>query len=593
MISGFGDFRDSLFALKEYKGRSKVLALDQAVKRFLKPSMTLHVSDRASALVREIIRQFYGTKPTFTLIAIMVTEQVINLIHCGLIKKVITSNCSEALPTPAPSRIIQKAIKNHTIEIENWTLLSLTQRLMAGAFDLPFMPTKSILGSSMAEENQGSFYEMPDPFGTGTKVGLVKALQPDISLIHGWAADAEGNLITAPYLFTGEDAWGAKASRYGVVATVEYLVSTDFIRKHSALVTIPGYMVNSVSVAPFGAHPLSMATNFGIPEFEPYETDYEFIIERRRASQNDQDLDAWIKSWVLDCPNHDAYLSKLGQERISVLRRRAGIDSWKENIASASISRNLDYNPREMMVIAAARKLVELVREKGYKGILFGIGVSCLAAYLAYYQLRQQDYDVELWLGGAGFYGFSPRPGAPLYPPYGDSPTILTSKMISEVTTTYGIFIGGRQGNSISVLSAAEVDKYGNINSTKTSPDSYLIGSGGSNDAVNAKEVLLLVPQSSRRLVENVYYVSCPGDNVKVLVTDRGIFQKEDGEFVLTHYFPSPAISSEEQALNEIRSNCGWKLKITPKIAQVSPPSLEELLLLRTFDPGGHFIGTR
>lgn len=593
MTAQFGDFRDGLFAPKEYEGRSKLLNLDQAVKRYVKPGMTLHVSDRASALVREIIRQFYGTKPDFTLIAIMVTEYLINLVHCGLVRKIITSNCSEALPTPAPSRVIQRAFRNNTVDIENWSLLSLTQRLMAGAFDLPFMPTKSILGSTMAEENQSSFCEMLDPFGTGTKVGLVKKLTPDLSLVHGWAADPEGNLITAPYLLTGEDAWGAKASKGGVVATVEHLVSTEFIRRHSALVTIPGYMVNSVSVTPLGAHPLSMATNFGIAEFEPYDTDYEFIMERRRASQREQDLNAWIETWVLDSPSQDAYLSKLGEERILSLKRRASIDSWKDNPALVLVSRSRDYSSREMMVIAAARKVAEAVRNHGYKGILFGIGVSCLAAYLAYYKLRQEGCEVDLWLGGAGFYGFSPRPSSSQYPPYGDPPTISSSKMVAEVTNTYGVFVGGRQGNSISVLSAAEVDKYGNINSTRTSPDSYLIGAGGSNDAVNAKEVVLVVPQSASRLVKKVYYVSCPGNNVKVLVTDMAIFQRIDGEFVLTGYLPSPTVSSTEQAIDQIRQNCGWQLKVAPGITAVSPPSLEELVLLRTFDPQGYFLGSR
>lgn len=592
MITKFGDFRDDIFKMKEYEGKSKVLDLREAVKRYVKPNMKLHISDRASALVSELIRQFYGTKPDFTLIAILVTEQLANLVHCGLVKRVITSNCSEALPTPGPSRVIQKAFKDKTIELENWTLLSLAQRLMAGAFDLPFMPTKSILGSGMVKENHDSFYEISDPFGSGTKVGLVKALNPDISLIHGWAADPEGNIIAAPYLLTGEDAWGAKASNHGVVATVEHIVSSQFIKEHSALVTIPGYMVNSISLATLGAHPLSMATNFGISKFEPYETDFEFITQRRQASRNDEDLDAWIKTWVLDCPDQNDYLSKLGDERILSLRRRASMDSWKDNPALDAVSHSAEYNSREMMIIAAARRLEESVLNNRYKGILFGIGISCLAGYLAYYKLKQSGYDVELWLGGAGFYGFSPRPSNSAYPPYGDPPTMLTSKMISDVINTYGVFIGGKQGNSISVLSAAEVDKYGNINSTKTSPDSYLIGSGGSNDAVNAKEVLLIVPQSPRRLVENVYYITCRGDKVKVLVTDMGVFQKVNGEFVLTSYLPNPTVSSSEEAISQIRQNCGWELKISPQITEISPPSLEELLLLRTFDPQGYFTKT-
>ena len=593
MISKFGDFRDDIFALKEYEGKNKVLGLGEAIKCYVKPNMKLHISDRANALVSELIRQFYGTKPDFTLITILVTEQLANFVHCGLAKTVITSNCSEALPTPGPSRVVQKAFKDKTIELENWTLLSLAQRLMAGAFDLPFMPTKSILGSSMAKENQDSFYETSDPFGSETRVGLVKALNPDISLVHGWAADPEGNIIVAPYLLTGEDAWGAKASNDGVIATVEHIVSSQFIREHSALVTIPGYLVNSVSPVTLGAHPLGMTTNFGISEFEPYETDFEFIVERRQASRSDEDLDAWIKNWVLDCPDQNDYLSKLGDERVLSLKKRASRDSWKDNPALDAISHSSEYNSREMMIIAAARRLEESVLNNGYQGILFGIGISCLAGYIAYYGLKQRGCNVELWLGGAGYYGFSPRPSNSIYPPYGDAATMLTSKMVSDVINTYGIFIGGKQGNSISVLSAAEVDKYGNINSTKTSPDSYLIGSGGSNDAVNAKEVLLIVPQSPRRLVENVYYTTCPGDNVKVLITDMGLFQKVDGEFVLTSYLSNPTVSSSQEAISQIRQNCGWELKISPQVMEIPPPSLEELVLLRTFDPQGLFTKTR
>ena len=589
MIKKFGDFRDNIFQVKEYEGRNKVLNLREAVNHYIKPGMTLHISDRAGALSRELTRQFCGSKPDFNLIVIFMAEQALNLVHCGLAKKVIVSSCTEVYPTPGPSRVIQSAFKSKSIEIENWTLLSLVQRLMAGAFDLPFMPTKSLLGSSMAQENKDSFCEIADPFGNGTKVGLVKALNPDISLIHGWASDPEGNIIAAPYAFSGEDAWGAKASGGGVVATVEYLVSTQFIREHSALVTIPGYMVNSVSLVPLGAHPQSMAINFGISEFEPYIDDYEFIVERRQASMNREDLDSWIKDWVLDCPDQDNYLSKLGSDRILSLRRKATTDSWKDNPAIDAISHRLDYNSREMMIIAAARKVEDAVLDNSYKGVLFGIGTSCLAGYLAYHKLKQKDCDVEFWLGGAGYYGFLPLPSSSAYPAYADAPTTLTCKMISDVVSTYGVFIGGRQGNCISVLSTAQTDKYGNLNSTKTSPDSYVIGPGGSNDAINAKEVILIVPQSRSRLVNNVYEITCPGERVKTLVTDMGIFQKMGDEFILTDYFPTPTISSSEEAIDRIRQNCGWELKIAPQITEVSAPSLEELLLLRTLDPQGCF----
>ena len=143
------------------------------------------------------------------------------------------------------------------------------------------------------------------------------------------------------------------------------------------------------------------------------------------------------------------------------------------------------------------------------------------------------------------------------------------------------------------MLSTAEVDKYDNMNSTKTAPDSHLIGSGGANDAVNAKEVLLIAPQSRQRLVENVYYVSCPGNRVNALVTDMGIFQKMDGEFSLTCYFPDSTVSSSTEAIDRIRQNCGWELRTAAHVTEIPIPSEDELLLLRTFDPQGYFTKAR
>ena len=588
MINKFGDFRDNIFQLEEYEGSSKVIDLGEAVRRYVKPGMTLHISAGANALARELIRQFYGSKPAFTLISIGIGEQLLNLIHCGLVKKIITTSCSEFYPTPGPSKVIQRAFKSNSIEIENWSLLTLTQRLMAGAFDLPFLPTKSIAGSSMAQENQDSFHEIPDPFGSGTKTGLVKALNPDVALIHGWAADPHGNIIAAPYVGSGEDAWGAKANQSGVIATVEHIVSTQFIREHSALVTLPGYMVDSVSLMPLGAHPQGMVTNFGISQFEPYIDDYEFTVERRQASRNPEDLDSWIKNWILDCPDQKSYLSKFGDDRVSFLKKKGTADSWKENPVLDAISYSPSHNSREMMAVVAARRLERLILNNGYRCILSGVGTSCLVSYLAYYKLKEKHYDVELWIG-SGYYGFSQRPTNTVYPAYCDAATMLTCKMISDVVNAYGVFIGGKQGNCISILSAAQVDKYGNLNSTKVSEDTYITGSGGSNDAVNAREALLVAPQSRSRLVNNVYYVGCPGERVKTLVTDMGVFEKVDGEFVLTDYFSNSTLSSSEEAISQIRQNCGWELKVSPHVTEIPIPTLEELLLLRTFDPYGYF----
>jgi len=66
---------------------------------------------------------------------------------------------------------------------------------MAGAMRVGFLPTRSLLDSTMAQENRDSFMEMDDPFGRGDKIGVVKSMNADLAMVHGWAADAHGNLI--------------------------------------------------------------------------------------------------------------------------------------------------------------------------------------------------------------------------------------------------------------------------------------------------------------------------------------------------------------------------------------------------------------
>src|SRR5512143_2953824 len=127
--------------------QGKVLDLKEAVKRFVKPGMKLHLAagiGGPSAAICEIIRQFWGKDPGFTLIQSTVTGHALNLVHSKLAKKLICSVCANIAASGRPSRIIQDACENRQIEMENWTLNSLQQRLMAGAFGVPFMPTKSV-----------------------------------------------------------------------------------------------------------------------------------------------------------------------------------------------------------------------------------------------------------------------------------------------------------------------------------------------------------------------------------------------------------------------------------------------------------------
>jgi acyl CoA:acetate/3-ketoacid CoA transferase alpha subunit/acyl CoA:acetate/3-ketoacid CoA transferase beta subunit len=576
----------SNFALKENEGEDKVIPLDRAISENIKPGMSLHISIQANASICQIIRCFAHTRPEFTLTINAVTNHAINLVHFNLAKKLITSNCSFSYPSPGPVPLIQKAYKEGKIQIENWSSYALLQRLMAAALGLGFMPTRSMLGSTIASENADCFVTMEDPFDRKQTFGLVKALNPDISLVHGCVADRYGNTILPPPY--AEGIWGPAASKNGAIVTVEQLVSTDFIRDHASFVHIPGYLVKSVSVVPYGAHPMGII-NGGLSGFEGYGVDYDFLLAHRQACSDPVTLDAWAEEWILNCANHNDYLNNLGVNKLRLLKGATGKDIWRYELESQaeSISQSTDYNQIEMMVVAAGRKMKERITEQDCRMVLTGIGSPTIAAWLAYYQLQNEGYGLDL-IEGFGVMGYAPRPACPVF---GHVSNTRTSKLLADIGITYGIAVAGRHNRCLSILGAAQLDKYGNINTSKIG-DLYLLGPGGAVDAVNARETIVITTQSRNRFLERVPYVTCPGEKVKVLVSNMGIFEKLGGEeFVLTAYFPDKKLKTKEEAIKLIKENCGWELKVASEVAEVQPPGLDELMIIRLLDPKGIYLG--
>jgi len=556
----------------------KVMNLREAVERYVKPGMKLHLAGGIggpSAAICEIIRQYWGKNPEFTLVQATITGHALNLVHCRIARKLICSVCVDISASGRPSKVIQAAYESKEIELENWTLNSLQQRLMAGAFGIPFMPTRSVLGSDIAIDNQASFKAVEDPFGSGAKVGLVSALLPDISIVHGCVADIEGNTIMpAPY---GEDLWGALASKGGVVVTVEKIAAPEFMQKYSALVKIPSCAVNAVVPAPMGLHPFSMA-NPGISDIEPYEKDVDFLNILHEASAGSHALDEWVHEWVLNCTDHEAYLDKLGGKRIADLKgksRRAKTELTC--VPPPNPDAEQDYQPREMMLIALAREILSSADKHGHKLILAGAGAAATAAFLAYHQLKTAGFELGT---GNGQIGYTPVPGESIL---ASEAGVRSAKMLTDTTLMQGVFVGGENNKCLSILGAGQMDRHGNINSTKTSKGKFLVGSGGVNDALNSRETILCLDQSKERFVEKLAYVTGLGTAVTAVVSTMGIFRKAGPreELRLAACFPDPHGRTLEERVKEIRSNCGWKLETADVVEEVPKPSHEELSLLR------------
>jgi acyl CoA:acetate/3-ketoacid CoA transferase beta subunit len=251
-----------------------------------------------------------------------------------------------------------------------------------------------------------------------------------------------------------------------------------------------------------------------------------------------------------------------------------------------TIPRDLDCSNTERMIVTAAREIKDMVLKERYKAMLTGMGASLMGAWLAYYHLREEGYTIKP-IVGIGLIGYSPRPGNPANCSLFNA---MTAEMTSNSFETYGVFVGGLNNRCLSVLGAGQIDKNGNINSSRTRDGSYLMGSGGANDATNAQGTFVVVRQSKERFVDRVNYVTCPGEKVKVLVSDKGVFKKlgNDTEFTLTTYLGAPDLPAEE-GIRAVREDCGWEVKVSSRVSEAAPPTMKELMMLRALDPQGLF----
>lgn len=590
MRDDFKSIIEERFKRPLYEGPSKVMPLDEAVRRFVRPGMTVHTGITqcfSYAAIYELIRRFWRKDTGFTVITISARIHGLIMIHGGMMKKIVSTFCGDVYPSPGPNPVFQKAHADGAVEFENWSVLSLALRLKAAAMGLSCTTTNSILGSDMERDNADSFAVADDPFRPGGKLGLLKALVPDVSLIHGIAADEYGNTLFAPPY--AEGLWGGMAAREGAIVTVERLVSSDFIRRHSYFCKLPGSYVRSVSIAPYGAHPGGVKS-FSVEGVKSYAEDYEFVEEFRNISRDEKKLDDWVRYWILDCRDFGEYIGRVGAEKITYLEGKAHEDAWEREIDSRldSIEPGEKHNETEWMIVAAARLLKRKIREKGYRKLLAGLGMSNLAAWVAAYDLKRDGVEINL-IAETGFVGYHPRPADPFIFNHANIPTCA---MTTDAFTALGAIVGGADNRCIGALAAAQVDRFGNINSTMIPQKVFLAGSGGSNDVISgAAESLLVVTHTKDRLVEKVPYITGPGTRARTLVTTMGVFEKPEGAepFTLTGYMAVPG-KTKEECVEAIAANCGWEVTVAGEPEAIEPPAVDELRLLRLFDPDRHFI---
>jgi glutaconate CoA-transferase subunit B len=253
------------------------------------------------------------------------------------------------------------------------------------------------------------------------------------------------------------------------------------------------------------------------------------------------------------------------------------------------------FTPTEMMVVAAARELA------GRHVCFVGVGLPNIAVNLAQ---RTVAPDLQL-VYEAGAFGSRP---ARLPLSIGD-PTIVTGAIAAM--GMFELFALYLQGGLIDVgfLGAAQIDRYGNINTTVigdyAAPIVRLPGSGGACEiAINAREVFVIMRQSPRSFVERIDFRTSPGNlggaqeaegirrsqgwlgrGPSVVVTDLGTYRFRDtGEMTLASLHPGVSLA-------RARAETGWPLASDGDPTTTTPPTADELRLLREeLDPQGAYL---
>lgn len=574
------------------RGGEKVTTLPGVVRELIRPALSLQIGSGLGypmALLYEIVRQFWGRRPGFTFILFGGScTNLVPFLVGEMVERVLASYLGDSYPFPAPNPVIQKTFAEGRVRFEEWSMLTLTQRLAAGAMGLPFFPTRSLAGSSLADD-LADFTVMEDPFGGG-RIGLVKALHPDLSLVHGWMADPEGNTVLSMPLVG--NAYGALAAREGAIVTVEKIVSAAELSRYREHVHIPAEVVRAVVEVPFGAHPSGHHHFPHRGEERGYAEDRPFILEARRASRSPEAYRSWMEEWILGCADHRAYLARLGPERLFALKGKLSLDDWPLHFpgdeSGAGAAPEPPATAAERMIVVAGRELERLILQRGYRTVLAGVGASHLAGWMAYYSLLERERRIAL-LAEIGLYGFVPLPGDSFVFALRNFPT---GRLYTDVLHTLGCFVCGNPGSCLGVLGAAQVDRRGNINSSQVPGASlYLVGSGGGNDvASGADEVVVVAEQAPHRFVEEVPFITSPGGRVTAVISQYGLFRKDPGEgaLELAAYLEQPGLD-EAETVRQIREQCGWELRVRPDLGVLAPPTAEELGRLRFLDPERYF----
>ncbi len=295
-------FREWNRTNKSRKLMDKRMTEAEAIERFVYDGCyigtELYGTCRAPmSLAREVVRQSYKDLR-------VAGQGVLELdlwLMASMVKTLdLTYIGQEVYGVSAPLR---REVESGRVEkVVEWSNAGITWRFKATAMGVPFLPTRVMLGSDTLKYSAAKVVECPF---TGQKLCLLPALILDVGLIHVHRADKYGNCQIEG--ISGFALEMARASKR-LIISAEEIIETDDIRSRPDQTQIPYFLVDAVVHAPFGSFPGEM------PYL--YARDEEILREWVEASKTVEGSQAYLKKYIWDVNDHQAYLELIGSERL-------------------------------------------------------------------------------------------------------------------------------------------------------------------------------------------------------------------------------------------------------------------------------------
>lgn len=550
---------------------NRLLPLSEALSRFVEPGMQLcfaSTPSRSNAAIRELGRQFRGKNPEFVLSATGFHSLLHLLGKLRLARLYRGCFFGDNYPTPRPNRLYAE-LQREGYELEHWSLWSYVSALAAGAYGHPFALTRSLLGTSVGAAllERGQLFDVPDPSAPGRRLGLLRALTPDVTFLHAPLGDAHGNVAFAPP--HGEGFYGALAARRGAIVTVERVVPSDVLATLPHFRPLPAHRVLAVCEAPFGAHPQPLyVAPAELRALEPgYADDYAAYQSWRSMSQDDAAFAPFAAQVLEARDGASAYRGFVSGARLDALRRVPASVPPPPPLSPDQLE------PTDELLLLAGRALARRIQQAEFRSILAGIGQAFAACRLAKLLLAGRGADVELMIE-TGFAGIDAERAHPFLL---SCENVASATRLTSIDSMLGALCCGGSAACIGVIGAAEVDVDGNVNSS-LSDGECLVGPGGAPDiAACARELMVLTRAEPRRLVRRVQYITSLGHNVRTIVTEACVFERAaPGQpWLVREVMPSRA-----DALKALIQTGAFPFAMPGPPPAVAPPSAFELEVL-------------